>query len=272
MKTFTQKKKDALLAEIIRHQEADQIIQGIYGNDKNGKAWKGCAVGCSIHSLNQLEGKKFQLGDHHVYETELGIPEPLAYLEDRLFEGMPKEQALSWPARFISAVPVDTDLSLVLPAFYIRILTDKEHGVRQWAFDDGKKAIDQVVEVHKSHIAIGTRDEEAARSAAESAYSAAESAYSAAAAAVYSAAYSVVDSAAYSAYSAAYSAARSAVYSAASAAESAAYSAAYSVVDSAESAAYSVYSAARSAQYVWMSDVLIECLENSQMTNLTTKV
>lgn len=219
MKTFTQEKKDALLAEIIRHQEADQIIQGTYGNDKSGKYWKGCAVGCAIHSLNKLEGKKFKLGDHHVYETELGIPESLSHLEDRLFEWMPQENALTWPARFIAAVPALTDLSLVLPAFYIRILTDNEHGVRQWASDDGKKAIDQVVKVHKSHIAIGIRDEEAASSAYSVARSAASSAYSV--------------------YSAAYSAARSAAAS------------------------------ARSAQYVWMSDVLIECLENSQ---ITTKV
>ena len=254
MKTFTKEKKDALLTEIIHHQEADQIIQGTYGNDKDGKAWKGCAVGCSIHSLNKLEDKKFKLEDHHVYETELGIPKSLAYLEDRLFEGMPPENALTWPARFISAVPVETDLSLVLPAFYIRILTDEEHGVRQWAFDDGKKAIDQVVEVHKSHIAIGIRDEESASSA-----------YSAA----LSAAYSAVDSA----YSAALSAERSERSAAYSAARSAAYSAAYSAVDSAShSAAHSAASAVDSAQYVWMSDVLIECLENSQMTNLTTKV
>ena len=101
MKTFTKEKKDSLLAEIIRHQEADQIIQGTYGNDKAGKSWKGCAVGCSIHSLNKLEGKEFKLRDHHVYETELGIPESIAFfrrppLSPRPHEGGDQSSALGY--------------------------------------------------------------------------------------------------------------------------------------------------------------------------------
>jgi len=45
-----------LVAEIKAHREADQIIQGTYGEGNNGD-WKGCAVGCSIHSLNRKLGK-----------------------------------------------------------------------------------------------------------------------------------------------------------------------------------------------------------------------
>ena len=193
MKTFDQDLKDELLAEIIKHREQDQIIQGTYG-EGIGKEWKGCAVGCSIHSLNKIKRKRLYTDNHKVYETYLGIPEAIARLEDTIFEGLPVELAKEWPERFIKAVNVGADLSLVLPKFYIKILTDKKHGVRQYAFEDGKKAIDMVVKVHENHISTGIRDEGAAYSAA------------------YSAAMSAKDSAwiAMSAESAARSAARSA--------------------------------------------------------------
>lgn len=75
--------KETLLAEIKWHEEQDKIVQGTYGNE--GNEFKGCAVGCSIHSLNRKLGKNFSTSDHKIYETELGIPETLAYLEDSLF-------------------------------------------------------------------------------------------------------------------------------------------------------------------------------------------
>ena len=54
------------------HLEADEIIHGTYWT--NGK---GCAIGCTIHSAN-----------HDKYETELGIPNWFAILEDHVFESM----------------------------------------------------------------------------------------------------------------------------------------------------------------------------------------
>ena len=83
MKTFNQKRKDMMVAEIKRHQDLDMIVQRTYG-EENG-TWKGCAVGCSIHSINIKLKKKYSTSDHSVYETELGIPKELAYLEDALF-------------------------------------------------------------------------------------------------------------------------------------------------------------------------------------------
>ncbi len=229
MKTFTLEKKTALLTEIEKHRQADQILQGTYGKEESG-IWRGCAVGCSIHSLSIMEGKDLKTSDHHLYETELGIPEALAHLEDRIFEGLPKEKALLWPGRFIQAVSPEADLSLVLPKFYLKLLIDKEHGVKQYALEDGKKAIDMVVKVHRNHIKTGSVD--------ESAWSAAESA----------------------AWSAAESAAESAAWSAAESARSAAESAA----ESARSAAESARSAAESAHHEWLADVLVKILEETK--------
>jgi len=133
MRTFTKEKKTALLREIKKHREADQIIKGSYG-EENG-TWKGCAVGCSVRSLNILEGKNYKTNDHTVYEKELGIPVELAYLEDELFEAMPLEQALFWPERFIKAVPTGADLSHVIAKLVI------------WQFEDAKYGLKNIKEV-----------------------------------------------------------------------------------------------------------------------------
>jgi hypothetical protein len=74
MKAFHNKPeiKEEYLQRIRTHKAADQIIHGSYW--ENGK---GCAVGCTIHG-----------NDHSRYETELGIPKNIAYLEDSIFEGL----------------------------------------------------------------------------------------------------------------------------------------------------------------------------------------
>ncbi len=105
--------KAKYLDRVKAHQLADEITQGFYW--ENGK---GCAVGCTIHG-----------GEHRRYETELGIPEWLAYLEDGLFEALPNEKAKEFPLRFLEAIPVGADLEIVYYKFCHWLLTDPEHGV-----------------------------------------------------------------------------------------------------------------------------------------------
>ena len=113
MKAFTQGiKKTEFIKEIKWHQEQDKVLQGTYGQSTNGD-WRGCAVGCSIHSINRLKGKDYETDDHSIYESELGIPEWLARLEDTIFEGLPKEKAKKWPLRFAKAIKVGADLDPV---------------------------------------------------------------------------------------------------------------------------------------------------------------
>ena len=61
-------------ARFAAHRAADQVIQGI-GFD-NGR---GCFVGCTLDNY-----------DHSQFPVELGIPEWLAQLLDKIFEGLPK--------------------------------------------------------------------------------------------------------------------------------------------------------------------------------------
>jgi hypothetical protein len=237
MKAYLNKQsvKTKYVKRVKAHAEADQIIKGQYWEDD-----KGCAVGCTI------EGD-----DHKRYETELGIPEWLARLEDTLFEGMPNKRAMKFPLEFLQSINVGADLEPVKWKFCAYLMSENIEQVLSLDIPDNLKkqvvdAIRGVLNLHETAIKTGEWDESAAASAVWSARSAAESA----------------ESAAESAWSAA-SAAASAVWSARSAAESAAKSAVWSAVWSAARSA--VWSAARSAPwsatYERQADKLLEMLK-----------
>jgi hypothetical protein len=207
------KLKERVLLKMDAHRKADELVQG-YGYWEDGK---GCAIGCLIESDN-----------HMAYESKFGIPAMLAYLEDRIFEGLPKEHAQLWPERFLSAINVGADLSKVGWLFLGEMLRgiqipDCADPDVQASILASRNSVEQCAEVMDLYANEFATEEE--RSAAESAESAARAAAA---------------SAAWSAASAAWSAA-----SAASAAESA------------ESAARA---AARAAAYVNMSDILIKLI------------
>ncbi len=112
--------KAKYLARVRAHAAADEIVQGITWGDG-----KGCAVGCTLHDYR-----------HESYETELGVPIILARLEDRFFEGMKPADAQPWPARFLEAIPVGADLSMVWPKFAHWMLVDEKDGVIRFAKTD----------------------------------------------------------------------------------------------------------------------------------------
>lgn len=101
--------KAKYLARVEAHRLADNLIRGT--GWENGK---GCAVGCTLEAC-----------DHARYPIELGIPEWLAFVEDRLFEGMRKDKAMGWPAAFLSAIPVgmtDQQFDRVKARFMVMVL------------------------------------------------------------------------------------------------------------------------------------------------------
>lgn len=202
MKSFHSdiKVKEKYLKRVKAHAVADEIIKGRYWVEG-----KGCAVGCTIHSNN-----------HNAYESELGIPEWLARVEDTIFEGLPNEKAKSWPQYFLESIPIGKDLNQIKVTFIIFILESNTHFDRK-KFPDAAKAIDDILVLYKAGKTPQTHIEEfvAAESAAWSARSAARAAESAARSA---------ESAGWSAESAARAASRSAAWSAESAAKSASWS------------------------------------------------
>ncbi len=146
-------------------------------------------MGCTIHSR-----------EHSRYETELGIPEWLARLEDTIFEGLENKRAKKFPLEFLEAIKVGADLEKIKTPFIIYILEqnliyldsckydeDKNPAVKA-AIDGSKKAILGVIKLYR--VPFKESAWSAARAAAESAArSAGSAARSAARAAAWSASY-----------------------------------------------------------------------------------
>ena len=154
--------KTRILKQLRAHAKADEIIKGYYW--KNGK---GCAVGCTIHS-----------GEHSEYETRFGIPQMLARLEDRIFEGLPDSEAQKWPIQFMTAVTPGADLSRVGWQFLHWLLTDEtvNPGITHPTVRDAvKQCADVLVPLTKGRP-MDASAESAARSAAWTASAAARSA------------------------------------------------------------------------------------------------
>lgn len=176
--------KDKYLARIRAHRAADEIIKGSYW-----EGGKGCAVGCTIHS-----------SEHSSYESELGIPQIIARLEDRIFENLPNDLAMTWPERFLDAIPIGKDLSRVWPKFAIFLLTGKTQCASR------HPQCDIVANHYRDELSGQKIDWRAAANAAAAAYVsyAADAAAAAAAAAyAYDASYAADTAAADAAYTAA---------------------------------------------------------------------
>ena len=215
--------KTEYLARVRAHEVADEIIHGKYW--ENGK---GCAVGCTIHS-----------DQHSAYETELGIPLILARLEDRIFEGMANGYSKQFPARFLSAIAVGADLSMVWPRFAVWLLVDEQHGVIRFTKKNSRQwtAIHRVAELYSNLESWDKRDKKAFRAA----YATAAAAAAYATAAAY---------AAYAAYAAA-------VYATDAAAAAAAYAAAAAAAAATDAAAAAN---TRKKSYKTQADKLLELL------------
>ena len=188
--------KEKYLNRVRIHREADLLCKGETGSPSRGE--KGCAVACTLDAY-----------DHKRYETELGIPEWMARLEDTIFEGLAEKDSQEWPERFLAAVPVGVDLEPVRWRITIRRMDRLLERMKSLPAADYMPAVIASIETVRrfSEAESGGDRCDWAAAAAESAAAESAAAESAAAAA---AAWSA-------AWSAAAAAAESAVWSAAAA-------------------------------------------------------
>jgi hypothetical protein len=243
------------IRSLLAHKRADSILQGTYGEfHGNGKAWKGCAVACSLRSMLKARGefdrKRESYGDHEELAKLMGAPLELFHLQDRIFEGMAPELAREWPLRFAHAIRPGADLSLVWPRFAVIILSDPERGVQRHASERGKSAIAAVCALFERRIAGLEPSSEEWAAAASAAWAASEASAEARAA-----------RAAWAAWAA--SEASAAAWAAASeaSAEARAARAAWAASEASAAAWAAAEASADAAHYSWMSDVLVGLLE-----------
>lgn len=125
--------KDKYIARVRVHRETDRLVRGT--GYENGR---GCAVGCTLDRY-----------EHAAYEAELGIPEWLARVEDTLFEGMPEDEAMLWPERFLAAIKPGANLEKVKAPFLIFVLKAALKSFDHKKSPDCKKVIDDVIALWK---------------------------------------------------------------------------------------------------------------------------
>ena len=144
-----QKIKKKYLDRVRKHYKLDEIVKGKYWEEG-----KGCAVGCTIHS-NQ----------HKRFESELGIPEWLARVEDTIFERLPNKRAKEWPLELLRSIKPGVDLNKIEAPFVIFILESNLNNFVHDKYPDVLAAVNECIRLYK----LGDLAPSAAWSAAESA-------------------------------------------------------------------------------------------------------
>jgi hypothetical protein len=149
-----QQEKTDHLARIGRHEDADSIAQGAFAARGQDGGMRYCNIGCSLREPGDFRDPTEGSWHREAADT-FGWPLWLARFADQSFEGLAAEDARTWPRRMVEAIPVGVDLEPVLPRLLLWMLTDDEHGVRQYAGDreDVAKAIDGVAELLRRKIA-----------------------------------------------------------------------------------------------------------------------
>ena len=189
--------KSRALDIMAAHRKAETLAQ----NHGYWDAGKGCAMGCLLHDLGG------QPNCHTEYERLLGIPAPLAHLEDRIFETLLENEAQTWPERFLGAIEPGADLSIVTWQFLDWLLSDLPKSDDATVTEAIKRVRTEVTGPRAKGEHVSKKTARAAARAADAAYAfhAAEAAWAAA-----YAAYAAADTAARAAADAAYAAARAA--------------------------------------------------------------
>lgn len=164
--------KSKYVKRVVAHRLADNLIRGAGWSEG-----KGCAVGCTLEKY-----------DHKSYETELGIPEWLAWVEDTLYEGMSLQKSKTWPEKFLKAISVGDDLEKVKGKFLIPVLKSALKNFDNKKFPQVTESIREVIKLYQKKSTFAEFNQAGRKAASTAASIATESAvWSAAYAAVYAA-------------------------------------------------------------------------------------
>lgn len=105
--------KEKHIARAVFHIESGRLASGQHGNSQVDT---GCSVGC--HAVDY--GLAFH--DYAGLAKYIGWPEWIIYLQDQIFEGLPKESRGTWHIALAESVPVGVDLTSAYHLIVARIL------------------------------------------------------------------------------------------------------------------------------------------------------
>ena len=168
--TWNKTTKKKFLAEAKRHRKADRFIQGQWIEE--GKDEKGMHRGSFFTCMMQT--------DEDILSSavdQMKLPAWLIHVSEKIFEGLPKEEAKEFPVQLLEAIPVKADMTQVWKDWNYAILMDEERG--QYKYCGGNQQCEDAVKQCAELFRADTTSEAAARSAWSAAESAARSARSA---------------------------------------------------------------------------------------------
>lgn len=107
--------KEKVVLRMKQHRAEDSIIQGYYQvyAPEFASQFKGCLLGCTLPNTVSLGAPVSCWGDswHRKVEQLYGIPSPVAYLLEAIFENLSFKDAADFAVESIEAIPVGADLS-----------------------------------------------------------------------------------------------------------------------------------------------------------------
>lgn len=121
------------LDEMRWHQKQDRVIQGTYGNNWDHENFRGCAVGCSINSLNRMlkPESDFHSSDFQIYPLHLGWPAWVASVEELIFENISEDSSPDlFPLELSQSVKAGVDLQRVFFPLMIWVVS---RGACRWS-------------------------------------------------------------------------------------------------------------------------------------------
>lgn len=154
------------------HQVADLFVQGQWlrtDEGKQGDLYRGCKFGCLLQTAtNPLQNA----------ELEMGLPLWLNSVTERIFEGLPPEEAILFPVQMIQAIPVGITTKEIYQKWAYALLVDGNHGVIKYTKVSSRQydAIVKCADIILNEI----ENKQGLADAARAAYAAARAAYAAA--------------------------------------------------------------------------------------------
>ena len=138
------------------HIAADTLTRGCYAGN-NGSEFRGCHIGCVLHDMAGLDAATIKSMSEEArlgwVERVIGQPAWLTTLTEQFFECLPVPRNQEVSRAILAATPVGVDLTPVRHGFLIWVLTDPQHGSRQYADGAGKAATDAVAALLRRALA-----------------------------------------------------------------------------------------------------------------------
>lgn len=131
--TWNLETKNYWVAEMQKHQDADRLVQGEWFDLQTKK---GCFFGCAMQTEEDALEEAIEA---------MKLPDWLIYLAERIYEGLSKEEYLTFPVELLKAIPVNTDISELkheLAVLRLKPLAEK--------FPEVSDAINQVIRYHEN--------------------------------------------------------------------------------------------------------------------------